>query len=238
MLLFICYLYIIDIIDARFYWPAWQFRTLSYSAHVELYCCIFPNLALTPKHIHTKRSWSRRPIFSLVVQIKYSWPHWPDSFCWEKATGVTSDDKVHLWEVGIGVKKSGNCCPILLQQSTYSVSQEGSWCHKKSIKSTSNYPGNWQWNWKSLWPLRQPIPTSSTRRFLLCDSSTFAVVMKVLSQTPEWTHNVLMTLFARITFIVALYFCKFTSIDVLRRIQLFVESNSDLVVVIASSHHP
>lgn len=124
----------------------------------ELFCCPFsktypshPNI-----HAHTKRSWSSRPIFSLVVQIKYSWPHWSASFCWENTTGVTSDDKVHLWEVGIGVK-SGNCCPILLQQSTYNVSQEGSRCHKKSIKSTSNYPGNWQWNWKSLWPLRQPI---------------------------------------------------------------------------------
>lgn len=153
---------------------------------------------------HTKRSWSSRPIFSLAVQIKYSWPHWPDSSCWEDATGVTSDDKVHLWEVGIGVK-SGNCCPILEQLSTYSVSQEGSLCHKKSIKSTSNYPGNWQWNWKSLWPRRQPQPpTCSAPRLLLCDSSTFAVVMKVLSKTPEWTHNVLMTLFARITFIVSL----------------------------------
>lgn len=47
---------------------------------------------------------------------------------------------------------------FLLRLSTYSVSQEGSRCHKKSIKSTSNYPGNWQWNWKSLWPRRQPIP--------------------------------------------------------------------------------
>ncbi|TNN72301.1 hypothetical protein EYF80_017453 [Liparis tanakae] len=46
------------------------------------------------------------------------------------------DDKVHLWEVGIGVK-SGNCCPIPSQIGTYSVSQEGSWCHKKSIKSTT-----------------------------------------------------------------------------------------------------
>lgn len=42
-----------------------------------------------------------------------------------------------------------------------------------------------------------------------------------------------MTLFARITFIVSLKFCKFIShsiqIDVLVRIQLFMESNSDLL---------
>lgn len=214
--------------------------TLIFHTYKTLLLCIFPNFALTLKHTQANRSWSSRPIFSLVVQIKYSWPHWPDSSCWENATGVTSDDKVHLWEVGIGVK-SGNCCPILLQLSTYSVSQEGSWCHKKSIRSTSNYPGNWQWNWKSLWPQRQPIPHPLHPKFPVVWQQHFCGG-EVVSQTPEWTHNVLMTLFAWITFFVTLYFCKFTShsiqMDVLVWIHLFVESNSDLMDVHASSHQP
>lgn len=140
--------------------------------NVKLCCSVFFQTCSSHQtHTCTKRSWSSWPIFSLVVQIKYSWPHWPDSFCWKNTTGVTGDDKVHLWEVGICVK-SRNCCPILLQLSTYSISQEGSQCHKKSIKSTSNYPGNWQWNWKSLWSLGTAHPPTSPNQDSCCVTTT------------------------------------------------------------------
>lgn len=96
------------------------------------------------------------PVLSLVVQIKCSWHHWPDSFCcyrghqgW-RGPLMGGGNWCQKWEISPPL--------FLLRLSTYSVSQEGSRCHKKSIKSTSNYPGNWQWNWKSLWPRRQPIP--------------------------------------------------------------------------------
>lgn len=119
--------------------------TLMFGTHENSSAVCFPNFPLA----RTKRSRSSWPVHSLVVQIKYSWRHWSSSLCWGNATGVTGDDKVHLCEVGIGVK-SENRPPVLLQRSRWSVSQEGSPCQKKSVKSTSNYPGNWQWNWKKL----------------------------------------------------------------------------------------